>query len=224
MASHDASSDASSHTLTEVATTATNYTTRSAPLFKIVVSRHLITPKVLNWNYEGSGTEHDPFVVEFLPNDARDPMNFSYFKKWAITLLVAFATLAVAFVSSAYSGGVAQIIEEFHSSEEVVVLGISLFVLGVCFYVLTVRGTVLTWFSSLPLDLSFGRHSPSCMADRFSSSLPMALLRPSMPVQLEVRTSKHCSSFAFSLAPSALHLSPMRAASLQTCSQLPSVA
>lgn len=58
-------------------------------------------------------------------------MGFAMWKKWAITLLVAFATLAVAFVSSAYTGGVTQIIVGFHTSDEVVVLGVSLFVLGV---------------------------------------------------------------------------------------------
>ena len=58
-------------------------------------------------------------------------MGFAMWKKWAITLLVAFATLAVAFVSSAYTGGVNQIISDFHTSDEVVVLGVSLFVLGV---------------------------------------------------------------------------------------------
>lgn len=51
-------------------------------------------------------------------------------KKWFIILTVAFATLAVAFVSSAYSGSVRQIIEEFGVSQEVSTLGISLFVLG----------------------------------------------------------------------------------------------
>lgn len=40
------------------------------------------------------------------------------------------ATLAVAFVSSAYSGGVEQILATFNVGEEVVTLGISLFVLG----------------------------------------------------------------------------------------------
>lgn len=40
------------------------------------------------------------------------------------------ATLAVAFVSSAYSGGVREIETEFHVGDEVVTLGISLFVLG----------------------------------------------------------------------------------------------
>lgn len=45
-------------------------------------------------------------------------------------MLVAIATLAVAFVSSAYSGGVDQILMEFGASQEVATLGISLFVLG----------------------------------------------------------------------------------------------
>ena len=58
-------------------------------------------------------------------------MNFPQWKKWAITLLVAFATLAVAFVSAAYTGGVNQIITGLHTSNEIVVLGVSLFVLGV---------------------------------------------------------------------------------------------
>ena len=132
MANPGPTSETSSNTLTEVQTNATTYTTRSAALFKIVASRALITPRVLNWNYRGSGTEEDPFAVEFVPNDPRNPMNFSQHKKWSITLLVAFATLAVAFASAAYSGGVRQIIEQFHCSEEVVILGISLFVLGVC--------------------------------------------------------------------------------------------
>ena len=45
-------------------------------------------------------------------------------------MIAAVATLAVAFVSSAYTGGIEQIIEQFHVSEEVVTLGVSLFVLG----------------------------------------------------------------------------------------------
>ena len=126
-----ATSDSSSHTLTEVPTHATNYTTKSAGLLKVVASHAFVTPRVLDYDYAGSGTDDDPFVVEFIPNDPRDPMNFSMFKKWAITLLVAFATLAVSFVSSAYSGSVREILEDLHSSEEVVTLGISLFVLGV---------------------------------------------------------------------------------------------
>ena len=120
----------SSHTLTEVDTQ--SVTKRKVPPHWHVVASHaLVTPAVLHHHYHGSGTREDPYVVEFIPNDPRDPMNFSQLKKWSITLLVAVATLAVSFVSSAYTGGVNQIITQFGASEEVVTLGVSLFVLGV---------------------------------------------------------------------------------------------
>lgn len=131
MATRSPSSETSSHTLAEVPSNATNYTTRSVSLFKLVRSHSLITPRILNWDYEGSGTIDDPFAIGFLPNDPRDPTNLSAFKKWTITFSVAMALLAVAFDSAAYSGGVAQIIEEFQCSVEIATLGISLFVLGV---------------------------------------------------------------------------------------------
>ncbi|KAL9586503.1 MAG: hypothetical protein Q9212_000863 [Teloschistes hypoglaucus] len=72
----------------------------------------------------------DPFVVEFLPNDPVNPMNYSNRTKWTITMLAAFVTLAVAFVSSAYSGGIPEIVKEFDTSEEVATLGIALYVCG----------------------------------------------------------------------------------------------
>lgn len=100
------------------------------PHWRLVWSQTLITDAVLNHKYKGSGTSEDPYVVEFIPNDPRNPMEFSQFKKWFIVLTVAFATLAVAFVSSAYSGSVDQIIRQFGISQEVATLGISLFVLG----------------------------------------------------------------------------------------------
>lgn len=69
-------------------------------------------------------------MVEFLPNDPVNPMNYSNRTKWTITMLAAFVTLAVAFVSSAYSGGIPEIVKEFHTSEEVATLGIALYVCG----------------------------------------------------------------------------------------------
>ncbi|KAI9739862.1 MAG: MFS siderochrome iron transporter 1 [Claussenomyces sp. TS43310] len=98
--------------------------------FRLVFDQTLVTDQVLNHPYRGSGTTDDPFVVEYLPNDARNPMLFPQWVKWAITILVATATLAVALVSSAYTGGLEQIVVEFHSSDIVGTLGISLFVLG----------------------------------------------------------------------------------------------
>ena len=111
-------SETSSQTLTEAETTA------KASHWDIVTSHSLVTQAVLCHAYAGSGTEEDPYAVEFIPNDPRNPMGFSMFKKWSLTLMVAFATLAVAFVSSAYSGGVEQIIAQFHVGDEVVTLGI----------------------------------------------------------------------------------------------------
>lgn len=119
--------DSSSNTLTEVLTSGT---VRSAVYWRVVASHSLVTPQVLHHHYAGSGTVHNPFNVEFIPRDPRDPLGFSMSKKWTITLLIAFATLAVSFASSAYSGGVEEITREFDCSEEVAALGISLFVLG----------------------------------------------------------------------------------------------
>ncbi|KAI6087175.1 MFS general substrate transporter [Hypoxylon rubiginosum] len=89
-----------------------------------------VTPAVLEWKYRGSGTSDDPFVVDFLPDDPKNPMKFAEGKKWFIVVLQAFAVLAVAFVSTAYSGGVNEVIREFNISSEVSILGVSLFVLG----------------------------------------------------------------------------------------------
>ncbi|KAG8529839.1 MFS siderochrome iron transporter 1 [Bacidia gigantensis] len=119
------------------------------PDWSLVKSQGLLVPEVVDYPYNGSGTEADPFVAEYIPHDPRDPMGFPMWKKWMITLLVAFATLTVAFVSSAYSGGFLQIIETFHVSEEVVTLGLSLYVLGFAI-------GPLFW---APLSEMFGRQS-----------------------------------------------------------------
>ncbi|KAJ9604821.1 MFS siderochrome iron transporter 1 [Cladophialophora chaetospira] len=103
---------------------------RKVPHWRLVASQSLVTDEVLNYHYKGNGTEDDPYVVEFIPHDPRNPMNFPEWKKWCLTLTVAFATLAVAFVSTAYTASITQIIEEFHCSQEVATLGVSLFVLG----------------------------------------------------------------------------------------------
>jgi len=98
--------------------------------FKMVFDQKVVTDDIVNHAYEGSGTHDDPYVVNWLDRDPRNPQNFPEWKKWWLTGLVAIATLAVAFVSSAYTGGVEQIIRQFGTSDEVVTLGVSLFVLG----------------------------------------------------------------------------------------------
>ncbi|CVK95571.1 probable mfs-multidrug-resistance transporter [Fusarium mangiferae] len=100
------------------------------PYWRLVADQAGITPEVRDYKYDGSGTEEDPYRVKWIPNDPRNPMTFSLVKKWFITMTVALTTLAVALVSSAYTGGIREIIMEFHISQEVATLGVSLFVLG----------------------------------------------------------------------------------------------
>ncbi|PNS19847.1 hypothetical protein CAC42_7814 [Sphaceloma murrayae] len=100
------------------------------PLWKLAIDQGVLTPEVLAHPYKGSGTEEDPYIVTWIPHDVRNPQNWTATRKWTITGVVAIATLAVAFVSSAYSGGTRQILQEFQVSQEVGILGVSLFVLG----------------------------------------------------------------------------------------------
>ncbi|KAJ6120857.1 hypothetical protein N7523_005137 [Penicillium sp. IBT 18751x] len=107
---------------------------RNAPTkisyFRLVFDQGVVTQEIIDHPYPGSGTEDDPYAVTWLPDDPRNPMNFSEFKKWSFTMLVAIATLAVALVSSAYTGGVEEIMAQFSIGEELATLGVSLFVLG----------------------------------------------------------------------------------------------
>ncbi|EQL02772.1 Major facilitator superfamily domain, general substrate transporter [Ophiocordyceps sinensis CO18] len=98
--------------------------------WSILLDQAGVDDQVLRRNYVGHGTDESPYLVDFLPNDPRNPMTFSRPFKWLVTSIAALSTLAVSFASSAYSGGVGEIIADFHVSSEVVILGVSMFVLG----------------------------------------------------------------------------------------------
>lgn len=89
-----------------------------------------IRDEILHHDWRGAGTSDDPYLVEFLPNDPENPLNFSEAKKWFFTFVAFLSVFNVSFLSSAYSGTINEIRQEFTSSEEVTILGISLFVLG----------------------------------------------------------------------------------------------
>ncbi|KAE8368035.1 major facilitator superfamily domain-containing protein [Aspergillus caelatus] len=103
---------------------------RHIPFWRQVLDQGAITRDVLQHNYPGSGTETDPFLVSWLPNDPRNPMLFTTSKKVGITVVVSTATLAVALASSAYSGSTKQVMEGLDVGTEVATLGLSLFVIG----------------------------------------------------------------------------------------------
>ena len=80
--------------------------------------------------YRGSGTLGDPFIVEFLPNDPLNPMNWSLARKWLYTVIVTLSVFVVTLTSSAYAASANEVIAEFNISKEVFSVGVSLFVLG----------------------------------------------------------------------------------------------
>ncbi|GKT88468.1 fluconazole resistance protein 1 [Colletotrichum tofieldiae] len=89
-----------------------------ANYFHLLFDQAGVTEAVLERKYPGEGTHEAPFVT------------FPMWKKWTYTIEQAVATLAVAFVSTAYSGGVAEVIRDFGVSTEIGILGVSLFVVG----------------------------------------------------------------------------------------------
>ena len=65
---------------------------KSSAHWELVFDQTHVTDDVRNWRYRGSGTEHDPYVVEYIDNDRRNPMTWPMWKKWMITLIVAFVS------------------------------------------------------------------------------------------------------------------------------------
>jgi MFS family permease len=103
---------------------------RSIPFWRLVTQPGAITQEVFDHHYDGSGTDDDPYVVQWMPKDFRNPLQLSTRMKWSITMVAAMETLVVALVSSAYTGGIVQIEEQFKITTEVATLGVSLYVLG----------------------------------------------------------------------------------------------
>lgn len=119
------------------------------PFWRLILDQKVVTDEIVNFPYDGSGTEEDPYAVSWIPQDPRNPMTFSSPFKWYITFQASFVTLAVSLVSSAYTGGMSQIVTDFEADQEVVTLGVSLFVLGFAF-------GPLIW---APLSETFGRRN-----------------------------------------------------------------
>ena len=97
---------------------------------RLVLDQARVSDEVLNHRFDGSGTEDDPYIVTFIPNDQGNPFNWSKSRRWTICMIVAMETLCTAFASSAFSGTIRELIIHFRISVELVTAGISLFVLG----------------------------------------------------------------------------------------------
>ncbi|KAJ5892388.1 hypothetical protein N7504_009079 [Penicillium tannophilum] len=100
------------------------------PFWRMIYVTGAVTIEITNAPYKGSGTEEDPFIVTWFPDDPRDPLQFKDTLKFSVVFLALMGSLAIATGSSTYSGGLEDIISDFQCSREVAFLGISLFVLG----------------------------------------------------------------------------------------------
>ncbi|KAF3014716.1 hypothetical protein E8E14_007448 [Neopestalotiopsis sp. 37M] len=98
--------------------------------FKLVLPQTCITPEIANYSFPGSGTEVDPYLVDWLPEDPRNPHEIATGMKWLITMIMALGTLSISMSSSIYSGALSQIENDFDISRQLSVASISLFVLG----------------------------------------------------------------------------------------------
>ncbi|KAL5355630.1 major facilitator superfamily domain-containing protein [Aspergillus floccosus] len=100
-------------------------------LFRHLLCDHgAVTQEIIEATYEGNSTEEEPYVVSWIPNDPRNPLNFNHRYKQCIACLAITGSVVVAFGSSTYAGGMTDIIADLQCSREVAILGISLFVLG----------------------------------------------------------------------------------------------
>ncbi|KAF9894560.1 hypothetical protein FE257_006445 [Aspergillus nanangensis] len=138
-------------------TDVTEHQPAKLPFWQTLTNTGALTDDILNHPYKGSGTEDDPFVVSWIPNDPQEPLAASSVKRWSITALVSFTVFATSIVSSAYTGGLVEVSDEFHVSQELAILGISLYVVGFAFGPLLLS----------PLSEVYGRRPVfvfSCMA------------------------------------------------------------
>lgn len=65
----------------------------------------LVTKEILTHHFEGSGTESDPYLVQWIENDSGNPLEFSTQKKWTNAIILAFAVFIVSIASSGFSQG-----------------------------------------------------------------------------------------------------------------------
>lgn len=77
---------------------------RPRSLVNLIFDRTRVDQTVENYDYPGSGTFEDPFVVSWIPDDTGNPLNWAKWLKWTITMVSAATSFAVAFSSSAYTG------------------------------------------------------------------------------------------------------------------------
>ncbi|KAK9461990.1 major facilitator superfamily domain-containing protein [Lipomyces oligophaga] len=82
-------------------------------------------------NTASTGDEKKRTLVDWNgPDDEENPMNFGYFRKWAITMICSVGALCVACSSSIYTATYTGMMKEFGANQEEVITGLTVFVFG----------------------------------------------------------------------------------------------
>ncbi|KAK3378893.1 MFS general substrate transporter [Lasiosphaeria ovina] len=116
--------------MVDIQTSKTAAPSKKPSHFKLVLSQTYMTQDVIDHTYPGSGTEQDPFRVDWIPGDSKNPYEMSFGIKWFITGIMSIGTLSVSLSSSAFAGAGIQIERDFGVSQELAIATVSLFVLG----------------------------------------------------------------------------------------------
>ncbi|CAF1049269.1 unnamed protein product [Adineta steineri] len=86
--------------------------------------------KIQFHQYRGKGTIEEPYMIDWLLEDAENCQTWNPTYKWALTIFVSVAATAVLFCSSVYVGEFDGLTQDFQPSREIITLGISVNVLG----------------------------------------------------------------------------------------------
>jgi len=117
--------------LSRANTTATANTTTSSTLSRLrstVITRRNTLQFTHPLSHQPTTREH---LVDFSgPNDPYRPLNWPLRKKTTTTALYGLVTMSATWASSCYSAGTAQVASEFSVSNQVAILGTSLFLVG----------------------------------------------------------------------------------------------
>jgi hypothetical protein len=99
---------------------------------RLCVDKGRIQPLVAQSNpFQGSGTLDDPYLVDWLPGEVANSLNWKKGFRWLITVHLAINCLCPVFCSSSYVAAIPGIMARFPpTSEELGILGLSLYVLG----------------------------------------------------------------------------------------------
>ncbi|TGO38781.1 hypothetical protein BHYA_0067g00110 [Botrytis hyacinthi] len=105
-------------------------------------------------------TELDADLVEFVPNDPENPLNWTSLRKWSIVLSLTIANFSCLWIASGYSPAIPDFEERFGTSAEIATLPLVCYVLGLGF------GPMLL----APLSEYYGR-TPVYLANFFITTL-----------------------------------------------------